>query len=358
MIGFEDIYKVIAAMVPLYVALTLGYGSVRWWRMFTSEQCDGINRMVCYFILPLFGFEFTAAHANLFEMNYSVMAADAISKLLAVLILALCAKCCSKMDYSWCITTFSLLTLTNVLIVGVPLLRAMYGQVGVDIVVQLSVMQAVLWFPLLLCFLEFRKMGMDYSLTTTSATTDDLVPGEKDVEGTAEAVRTNSTRPRLWTAVKIVAPKLALNPNIYACIIGVAWAVIAHRFKVKMPGIVKESIEILSRAGLGTAMFNIGIFMAMQRKVIACGVKLTFVGMILRFIAGPALMTVSSFIMGLRGDVLRMAIMQAALPQSITTFIFAKEYGLHASVLSTGVVFGTLASLPVLIAYYTALEVM
>ncbi|KAK2631102.1 hypothetical protein EUGRSUZ_L03400 [Eucalyptus grandis] len=125
-----------------------------------------------------------------------------------------------------------------------------------------------------------------------------------------------------------------------------------------MPGIVKESIEILSTAGLGTAMFNIGIFIAMQRKVIACGVKLTFVGMVLRFIAGPALMTVSSFIMGLRGDVLRMAIMQAALPQSITTFIFAKEYGLHASVLSTAVVFGTLASLPLLIAYYAALEVM
>ena len=39
--------------------------------------------------------------------------------------------------------------------------------------------------------------------------------------------------------------------------------------------------------------------------------------------------------LGLRGDVLRLAIIQAALPQSITTFVFAKEYGLHADVLST-----------------------
>jgi hypothetical protein len=30
-----------------------------------------------------------------------------------------------------------------------------------------------------------------------------------------------------------------------------------------------------------------------------------------------------------------MNILQAALPQSITSFIFAKEYGLHADVLST-----------------------
>ncbi|XP_056168170.1 auxin efflux carrier component 5 isoform X2 [Syzygium oleosum] len=333
MIGLEDVYKVLTAMVPLYVALMLGYGSVRWWRMFTSEQCDGINRMVCYFIIPLFGFEFTAAHANLFEMNYSVIAADVISKSLAVLMLALCAKCSSKVDYSWCITTFSLLTLTNLLVVGLPLLRAMYGQVGVDLLVQLMVVQAILWFPLLLCFLEFRKMEMDFS--PTSATTDESVPSEKDMEGTAEAVRTNNTRPRLWTAMKIVGLKLAFNPNIYACVLGVAWAVIAHRFKVKMPGIVKESIQILSRAGLGTAMFNIGIFIAMQRKVIACGMKMACLGMVLRFIAGPALMTVSSLVMGLRGDVLRIAIMQAALPQAITTFIFAKEYGLHASVLST-----------------------
>ncbi|XP_030529332.1 auxin efflux carrier component 5 [Rhodamnia argentea] len=356
MIELEDIYKVFAAMVPLYFALMLGYGSVRWWRMFTAEQCDGINRMVCYFIIPLFGFEFTAAHANLFKMNYSILAADAISKFLAVLMLVLCAKCSSRVDHSWCITTFSLLTLTNLLVVGIPILRSMYGQVGVDLVVQLSVVQAILWFPLLLCFLECRKMGMDIS--PRRATTDDPAPTDKDIEGTTEALETNNTRPRLCTTMKIVGLKLALNPNIYACVVGVAWAVIAHRFKVKLPGIVKESIEILSRAGLGTAMFNIGIFIAMQRKVIACGMKMTILGMVLRFVAGPALMTVSSLVMGLRGDVLRIAIIQAALPQAITTFIFAKEYGLHASVLSTAVVFGTLASLPLLIAYYAALEVI
>ncbi|CAO2211598.1 unnamed protein product, partial [Urochloa humidicola] len=43
------------------------------------------------------------------------------------------------------------------------------------------------------------------------------------------------------------------------------------------------------------------------------------------------------------GDVLRFAIIQAALPQSIASFfVFAKEYGLHADVLSTAVIFGTL----------------
>lgn len=60
MIGIEDIYKVIVATTPLYVALVLGYGSVKWWNIFTNEQCYAINLLVCYITLPLFTFEFTA----------------------------------------------------------------------------------------------------------------------------------------------------------------------------------------------------------------------------------------------------------------------------------------------------------
>ncbi|KAI6703879.1 hypothetical protein NL676_013015 [Syzygium grande] len=231
MIALEDIYKVFAAMVPLYVALMLGYGSMKWWCMFTPEQCDGINRM------------FMAAHANLFEMNYSIIAADVISKFLAVLMLALCAKCSSKVDYSWCITTFSLLTLNNLLIVGTPVFRSMYGHVGVDLVVQLIVMQTILWFPLLLGFLEFWKMGME--LSPTIANTDDSVQSEKDIKGTAEAVETNNTRPRLWTAVIIVVLKKALNPNIYTHVLGVTWAVIAQGFAIQeMPFVFASKVRL------------------------------------------------------------------------------------------------------------------
>ncbi|KAH8480654.1 hypothetical protein H0E87_030789 [Populus deltoides] len=83
MIGWADIYKVVVAMVPLYVALMLGYGSVRWWKVFTPEQCGAINRFVCYFTLPFFTFEFTA-HVDPFKMNYLFIGADAISKLIIV----------------------------------------------------------------------------------------------------------------------------------------------------------------------------------------------------------------------------------------------------------------------------------
>ena len=50
--------------------------------------------------------------------------------------------------------------------------------------------------------------------------------------------------------------------------------------------------------------------MALQEKVVACGASLTVIGMVLRFIAGPAAMAIGSIAVGLRGDVLRVAIIQ------------------------------------------------
>jgi len=78
-----------------------------------------------------------------------------------------------------------------------------------------------------------------------------------------------------------------------------------------------------------------GLFMALQEKIIVCGAGPTVLGMALRFVAGPAATAAGAVALGLHGDVLRLAVMQAALPQSITTFVFAREYGLHADVLST-----------------------
>lgn len=53
-----------------------------------------------------------------------------------------------------------------------------------------------------------------------------------------------------------------------------------------------------------------GIFMALQEKLIVCGTSLTVIGMVLKFIAGPAAMAIGSLAVGLHGDVLRVAIIQ------------------------------------------------
>lgn len=154
--------------------------------------------------------------------------------------LVFCAECSSKVDFSRSITTFSSLTLANLPVIGIPIVRPMHDQVGVDLVVQLSVVQVTLWVPLLLCFLEFWNIGMDFS--PTSARTGDSVLIEKDAEGMAETVESKNMRPRLWIAVNI---GMALNPSVYAWVLGVAWAVIAHRF-----GIQEKPFDLASNVRL------------------------------------------------------------------------------------------------------------
>ncbi|KAA8530318.1 hypothetical protein F0562_005027 [Nyssa sinensis] len=98
--------------------------------------------------------------------------------------------------------------------------------------------------------------------------------------------------------------------------------------------------------------YLIGLFMASQASIIACGTRKALLAMAMKFTVGPALMAVSSIAIGLKGTLFRVAIVQAALPQGIVPFVFAKEYSVHPDILSTGVIFGLLIAMPIALAYY------
>lgn len=114
-----------------------------------------------------------------------------------------------------------------------------------------------------------------------------------------------------------------------------------------MPAIIARSIAILSDAGLGMAMFSLGmlglqkghflaivvqrlhnfvwlllsssnsnwfagLFMALQPRMIACGNRIASFAMAVRFLAGPAVMAAASLAVGLRGVLLHIAIVQVS----------------------------------------------
>ncbi|XP_031475475.1 auxin efflux carrier component 5-like [Nymphaea colorata] len=354
MISGKEIYDVIAATFPLYVPVFLGYASVRWWKLFTPDQCKGISRLSAFIVLPLFSFDFLS-RINPFELNCRFLAADALSKAIIAVLLAVWAKFTRKGSYSWSITGFSLSGLTNMLVMGVPLLRAMYGEEGLEIAVQAYMLQCIGWMMALLLVLEVRKATNRLQVSPRVVPHGDshVVSIDED-DGRKEGAESEGSL--VLKVMKLAWLKVAVNPRTYASVFGLAWAFVSNRWHFGMPSLMEGSIKILSKAGSGMAMFSIGMFMALQEKLVACGPRLTLVAMVLKFIVGPAVMALSSIIVGLKGSVLCIAIVQAALPQSTTSFIYAEEYGLHPEVISTAVIFGTLVSLPVLIAYYVVLE--
>ncbi|XP_061354657.1 probable auxin efflux carrier component 1c isoform X1 [Gastrolobium bilobum] len=611
MITLTDFYHVMTAMVPLYVAMILAYGSVKWWKIFSPDQCSGINRFVALFAVPLLSFHFIASN-NPYKMNLRFLAADTLQKIIMLVVLAIWTNVSKRGCLEWTITLFSISTLPNTLVMGIPLLKGMYGEFSGSLMVQIVVLQCIIWYTLMLFMFEYRGARMLISeqfpdtagtivsihvdsdvmsldgrqpleteaeikedgklhvtvrksnasrsdifsrrsqgLSSTTPRPSNLTNAEiyslqssrnptprgssfnhtdfysmmaggrnsnfgaSDVYGlsasrgptprpsnydedasagakpryhyhsagtggtgghypapnpgmfsptasknvTANAnANANAKRPNgqvqaqqkpddgnkdlhmfVWSSsaspvsdvfgaheygvhdqkeVKLaVSPgkvedhrdaqeeylekedfsfgnrgidremnhheaekvgngkpktmpptsvmtrlilimvwrKLIRNPNTYSSLIGLTWSLVSYRWNIEMPAIIAKSISILSDAGLGMAMFSLGLFMALQPRIIACGNSVAAFSMAVRFLTGPAVMAAASIAVGLRGVLLHVAIVQAALPQGIVPFVFAKEYNVHPDILSTGVIFGMLIALPITLVYYILL---
>ncbi|XP_073100744.1 probable auxin efflux carrier component 1c [Elaeis guineensis] len=555
MISAGDLYHVLTAVVPLYVAMILAYGSVKWWRIFSPDQCSGINRFVALFAVPLLSFHFISTN-DPYAMNYRFIAADSLQKLIVLTVLAIWTKTSSRGCLEWTVTLFSLATLPNTLVMGIPLLKGMYGPDSGSLMVQIVVLQCIIWYTLMLFLFEYRgaklliveqfpdiagsivsfhvdsdvisldgkellqteaEVGEDgklhvtvrkstgsrseicsqqsqgpysgvsitsrpsnlsnaeiYSLQSSVNPTprgssfnrndfysmvngrsasgvsprhsnfgsvafdvqsipmgvpatglfsparakkkvigveggNDLHmfvwsssassggefgsehggaahpkdaydvygrdefslqnrPGTQEIDslqndgptellpksGAAAEIKQTSMPPAgVMTRLILIMVwrKLIRNPNTYSSLIGLIWSLVSFRWDVEMPAIIASSISILSDAGLGMAMFSLGLFMALQPRIIACGNSVAAFAMAVRFVIGPAVMAAASVFVGLRGVLLHIAIVQAALPQGIVPFVFAKEYNVHPDILSTAVIFGMLIALPITLVY-------
>ncbi|KAK4281023.1 hypothetical protein QN277_012567 [Acacia crassicarpa] len=347
MLSSHDVLHVISATVPLYVTMILAYVSVKWWKLFTPDQCSGINKFVAKFSVPLLSFQVVSSY-NLYKINLKLIYADFLQKFLAVLAISAFSKISSRGGLRCIITGFSLSTLPNTLILGIPLLTAMYKD-QVSILAQIIVLQSVIWYNLLLFLYEFD------AASTLSPEETEPAEEEQSKEEEEEAERRRGKKKKILLVLSTVGKNLITNPNTYGTLTGLIWAAIHFRWGIHMPSVINQSIVILSNGGLGMAMFSLGLFMASQSSIIACGTKMAVVTMGLKFLVGPALMAVASFAVGLRDTLLKAAIVQAALPQGIVPFVFAKEYHVHPALLSTGVILGMLISLPIALAYYSLL---
>nr|KYP69281.1 Putative auxin efflux carrier component 5 [Cajanus cajan] len=459
MISLADAYHVVAATVPLYVTMILAYVSVKWWKIFSPDQCSGINKFVAKFSIPLLSFQIISSN-NIYKMSLKLMYADFVQKLLAFLVLIAITKISGRGGLKWIVTGLSLTALPNTLILGIPLMKAMYKGEAVVLLAQVIFLQSMIWYNLLLflyeldavktrpvppsqgsasdgnqsrvmrVFLHVRiqhylyisinhvqpnrvnniKVGPDHIYILTVSTflcinihslsllfyfpshffllclsnfpitsliiiniyyllilhfffSSHHFDRETETAHEVQAKREEDNEPRTKRRMKVlpilltVGKKLIRNPNTYATLMGFIWSSIRFRWGLHMPEVVSQSIEILSNGGLGMAMFSLGLFMASQSSIIACGPRMAMVAIGLKVVVGPALMALASLVIGLRDTLFKVAVVQAALPQGIVPFVFAKEYDVHPAVLSTAILLGMLIALPVELAFYFLLAI-
>lgn len=165
MLSFGDVFHVVLATVPLYVTMILAYVSVKWFKLFTPDQCSGINKFVAKFSVPLLSFQVVSSN-NVYTMSLKLIYADLVQKFLAFIALIAIFKITNARAFlKSVITAFSLSTLPNTLILGIPLLRAMYKDESV-ILAQIIVLQSVVWYNLLLFLYEFDAANNTMSLSS------------------------------------------------------------------------------------------------------------------------------------------------------------------------------------------------
>ncbi|KAF5189416.1 Auxin efflux carrier component [Thalictrum thalictroides] len=235
----------------------------------------------------------------------------------------------------------------------------MYGNEAATLLAQIVVLQSIIWYNLLLFLFEYRA-AQAVSVTTLAenrggSKVAPATPTTRSIEREEEAndgSQGASTKLILLT----VGKKLISNPNTHATLAGVIWSLICFRWELKLPKIIDKSISIMADGGLGMAMFSLGLFMASQASIFACGAWLAVLAMAAKFFVGPALMAVASYAFGLRSTLFKIAIVQAALPQGIVPFVFANEYNLHPKIMSTAIIFGMFITVPVTLACYFLLE--
>ncbi|KAE8773453.1 putative auxin efflux carrier component 5 [Hordeum vulgare] len=422
------VYHVVEAMAPLYTAAVLGYASVRWLKAFSEEQCAGINHFVAIYAVPVLIFNMVSTN-NPYAMNGRLVAADTLQK--AVMLLGLvawaawesrsrrrrrrsddgggkaAASAAAASPLQWVVTAFSVASLPNTIIMGVPLLGGMYGAMSKDLMKQIVVMQFCVWYNVVIFIYEYMAarraatavdggakispgspgavpsaekiathdeaavaakrahevtVNIEITEVTPASTTqqkdgpDDTTTTSADAEAEqASSPPAKSTAPSVRHIALMAGKKVLKIPNTYASFLGLIWALIAFKCGMKMPKIIDDSLFTIQTTAVGLSMFASGTFIARQSRFVPCGYAIASMSMVLKFLIGPVVMLLASLAIGMHGTLLHIAVVQAALPLAVTSFVYAEEYKVHADIMSTGVILGIFISLPVTIVYYIVL---
>ncbi|KAL3694772.1 hypothetical protein R1sor_008423 [Riccia sorocarpa] len=181
----------------------------------------------------------------------------------------------------------------------------------------------------------------------------------KSVEIKREEIVETSKAFSRWSKLGFkIINRIKKVPLTYASIAGFVYSLLAYKYNWDMPYPVRTSIELISQTAIGMAIFLMGLAWAKSGPLISCGWKALVYGTIVRFLIGPILMIISAKAVLMNGKSFQVAVLQAAIPQGVISFVLAKEYGVDVPLFNTAVVFQLAIFVPIVICYYVILEAL
>lgn len=296
---------IVLALVPVFLMIALGYG-IRRSRFLDDGFWGPADRITFYVFFPALLFH------NLATADLAGLAiAEAVGALVAAILV---------------VTAIVLALRRRLPLDGPAFTSLLQGSIRPNTYVGLAT-----------AFALFGNTGVSLAAIGVAA----FVPLVNVISATALARYAAHTAPN-WRATALL---VARNPLILACLGGIAM----NATGTALPPVLGPVLEILGRAALPLGLISVGAGLelaALRRTglpvLMASGLKLLLL---------PALAALGLMLLNVDGTVAVVALMFAALPTSVTSYVMARQLGGDATLMAGIITAETLFSVATLPAW-------
>lgn len=157
----SEVMNLVNAVVPLYISIGLGYTLSKLKVLSYEVHYQGIVTFCFKVTTPPLVFQMVANN-NPYLLNLRLIGADVLCKAIVLVVLGLsCVWRPTAQHVAWVSVYFNLATMSNTVLIGIPLLTALYPGTEKDITA-LVFLQCLIWFSVCIFILELHKVLVQY----------------------------------------------------------------------------------------------------------------------------------------------------------------------------------------------------
>lgn len=294
---------VAAVVVPVFGTVALGFGMARA-GIFNRDTGAALTRFMFYLAIPAMLFRGLASAELPSAVPWDYLAAFYLPSF-AVFWLAWRV---SQSALGWGRREAGMAGMSacyaNIVLLGFPLMHAAFGERGHLPLFILMATQSTLLFPLATYALE--------------------IYGHE-----------RAGQPMFYLRA---AGRLALNPVIVALALGF----VVNRAQLTVPPVAARMLELLGAAGPGCALVALGVSLAQYH--LGGGWRDALVLVAMKNVLSPLLVWGLGTALGIEPLWLATAVLMAAMPAGINTFIFASQYDIRQDTVAKTIVVSTLTA--------------
>ncbi|KAL2631140.1 hypothetical protein R1flu_015826 [Riccia fluitans] len=156
-LGGSEVISLVNAIVPLYISIALGYSLPKLKVLTHKDHYAGIVAFCFKVTTPPLVFQLVAGN-DPYALNLRLIGADTLCKVLVLLVLSLGCYWRPRAERAaWLFAYFNQATMSNTVLVGIPLVTALYPGTEKDLTA-IIFMQCLLWYGICIFILEVHKV--------------------------------------------------------------------------------------------------------------------------------------------------------------------------------------------------------